>query len=37
MAQRSISIAWKVYLVYGIYLAVLGLLMLVIPLRFRQN
>jgi len=31
MAQRSISIAWKVYLAYGIYLAVVGLLMLVIP------
>jgi len=31
MAQRSIGIAWKVYLVYGIYLAVVGFLMLVIP------
>ena len=31
MAQRSISIAWKVYLAYGIYLAVLGLLILVMP------
>ncbi len=31
MAQRSISIAWKVYLAYGIYLAVLGLLLLVMP------
>ena len=31
MAQQSISIAWKVYLAYGIYIAVLGLLMLVMP------
>jgi len=31
MVQRSVSIAWKVYLGYGIYLAALGLLMLVMP------
>jgi len=31
MAQRSVSIAWKVYLAYGIYLVVLGLLILVMP------
>jgi len=31
MAQRSVSIAWKVYLAYGIYLAALGLLVLVMP------
>lgn len=31
MAQRSVSIAWKVYLAYGIYMVVLGLLILVMP------
>jgi len=25
MVQRSVSIAWKVYLAYGIYMAALGL------------
>lgn len=31
MVQRFVSIAWKVYLAYGMYIALLGLLMLVMP------
>ena len=31
MIQKSVRIAWKVYLAYGIYMTVLGLLHLVVP------
>ena len=31
MAKRSVSIAWKIYLVYGIYMGILGLLALTAP------
>ena len=34
MGKRSVSIAWKVYLAYGIYMAVFGVLMLVMPREF---
>lgn len=31
MEERSIKIAWKVYLVYGIYIALIGILALAFP------
>lgn len=37
MAQRSVSIAWKVYLAYGIYMVVFGVLMLVMPREFAKG
>ncbi len=37
MGKRSVSIAWKVYLAYGIYMVVLGFLMLVMPREFAKG
>jgi len=33
MGKRSVSIAWKVLLVYGLYTIMLGLIALVLPAR----
>ena len=37
MGKRSVSIAWKVYLAYGIYMVVFGVLMLVMPREFAKG
>ncbi|TKJ46347.1 hypothetical protein CEE34_09025 [Candidatus Aerophobetes bacterium Ae_b3a] len=37
MGKRSVSIAWKVYLVYGMYIVVFGILLLVAPRMFAEG